>query len=102
MWKQVYIDHQATHRDSYLVEETLKDQLQDTLKTLKIRTSIEEGSKRAMLQVLLAHHLLFFRKTCFFHMTYYATGACLEIYYKKLQRFLLFVVAPLLLITFFR
>jgi hypothetical protein len=61
MWKQVYIDHQAIHHDSYdsyLAEETLKDQLQDTLKKLKIRTSNEEGSERATLQydqVLLAH-----------------------------------------------
>jgi ribosome-associated translation inhibitor RaiA len=58
MWKQVYIDHQAIHHDSYLAEETLKDQLQDMLKKLKIRTSKEEGSERATLQydqVLLAH-----------------------------------------------
>jgi hypothetical protein len=43
MWKQVYIDHQAIHRDSYLAQETFKDQLQDTLKKLKIKTSNEEG-----------------------------------------------------------
>jgi hypothetical protein len=46
------------------VEETLKDQLQDTLKALKVRTSIQEGSERETLQydqVLLAHHhVLFF------------------------------------------
>jgi len=27
MWKQVYINYQTTYFDSYLVEETFKDQL---------------------------------------------------------------------------
>jgi hypothetical protein len=32
VWKQVYIDYQAKHLDSYLAKETFKDQLWDTLK----------------------------------------------------------------------
>jgi hypothetical protein len=27
MWKQLYIDYQTTYLDSYLMEETLEDQL---------------------------------------------------------------------------
>jgi len=38
------------HHDSYLAKKTLKDQLQDTLKKLKIKTSNEEGLERATLQ----------------------------------------------------
>jgi hypothetical protein len=43
------------------VKKTLKEQLQDTLKKLKIKTSNEEGLERATLQydeLLLAHNLL--------------------------------------------
>jgi hypothetical protein len=38
MWKQIYIDYQTIYPNSFLVEETFKDQLWDTLKELKITT----------------------------------------------------------------
>jgi hypothetical protein len=47
MWKQVYIGYQTIYFDSYLVEKTLKDQLKDTLKELKIEISNQEGSKKS-------------------------------------------------------
>jgi hypothetical protein len=46
VWKQVYIDYQTTYLDSYLIEETFKDWLQDTLKYLKIRTSNQKGLEK--------------------------------------------------------
>jgi hypothetical protein len=50
MWKQVYTHYQTTYLHSYLVEETLKDGLWDTLKELKTRISNQEDLKKATLQ----------------------------------------------------
>ncbi len=49
MWKQIYIDYQVIHLDSYIVKKTLKDKLQDILKELKIRASNEKGLEKATL-----------------------------------------------------
>jgi hypothetical protein len=49
MWKQIYIDYQVIHLDSYIVKETLKDKLQDILKELKTRASNEKGLEKATL-----------------------------------------------------
>jgi hypothetical protein len=50
VWKQIYIDYQTTHPDSYLVEETFKNRLWDILKELKTKTSNQEASEKATLQ----------------------------------------------------
>ena len=50
VWKLVYEQFLREHSGSKFVEDTLKDRLRETLKELKIGTSNEEGSEKAILQ----------------------------------------------------
>ena len=49
VWKLVYEQFLQEHPGSKFVEDTLKDRLRETFKELKIGTSNEEGSEKAIL-----------------------------------------------------